>query len=249
MSAALAEQQIAELPQPPSIDPMEYVSPEEFHKVQADYQRKLKDWKGKQPVRNFRLRPNAGHHVQRDPDGRERTYKAIEGKVIQSRLNLAETWPEKFECVDAYASSDQNPYLLVPAPGELPEDFQRRMDRLKTQNKLTAAVAESAKMGGAGHIPSLQDLDPTGFDSQGVETRGLGEKPHPTNQVSSPTAPPPISTLPIVNQAPRAKNVDFDKMTVAQLKVWAEDNEVTLSPNLNDKAKIILEIRRGLDVK
>jgi len=207
-------------PSPPSEVEIALADDPELAKrrLHRDYQRQLAMWKDVQPWMTFRLKQGAGHHLNLDPDGVERFYRAVEGKSILSKLNLADQWPEKFERIDGYAAS-QNPYVEVPAPGELPEEFQRRMARLKAQGKMIAASAEATLAG----VPA------------------------------NPTLIQPESTAPVHNQQasppPSRQQADFDKMTVPQLKKYAEDNEITLSPGIQDKAKIIVEIRRGFDVK
>ena len=52
---------------------------------------------------------------------------------MESADNLAVLYPEKFERADQYNDPSKNPYLTQMAPGELQEDYERRMARLKGQ--------------------------------------------------------------------------------------------------------------------
>lgn len=98
-------------------------------------------------IRPFRLRQRSpdgqpvGKHIQIDPrvkrnqgESDESYRKRAEtlyfpGDVVESTTDLASNMPEKFERADSY----QDPNRVEMAPGELPEDFERRKARLLAQ--------------------------------------------------------------------------------------------------------------------
>lgn len=97
-----------------------------------------------------------GKHVQADPKIAKREGESHEaylkrattiyfpGDVVESQDDLAVLYPEKFERADQYNDPGKNPYLTQMAPGELPEDFERRMARLRGQDQKAAAVVSNA---------------------------------------------------------------------------------------------------------
>lgn len=111
-------------------------------------------------LRPFRLKYRSpdgypvGKHVQPDPKIPRKSGEDFEayikrantvyfpGDTVESLDDLAVLYPEKFERADNYMDPSKNPFLTQMAPGELPEDFERRMARLRGQDqKAEAAVA------------------------------------------------------------------------------------------------------------
>lgn len=105
----------------------------------------------KRELRPFRLKHRSpdgypvGKHVQPDPriamrpgeDFEEYLKRAntvyFPGDIVESLDDLAAHYPEKFERADQYSDPTKNIYLTQMAPGELQEDFERRMARLAGQ--------------------------------------------------------------------------------------------------------------------
>lgn len=114
--------------------------------------------KREQVLRPFRLKLRSfdgqpvGKHIQNDPkvarlpgesyeDYTERAETIyFPGDIVESYEDLASQSPEKYERADGYTDPNANPYLNQMAPGELPEDFERRMARLRG----SAPVANTA---------------------------------------------------------------------------------------------------------
>lgn len=115
-------------------------------------------------LRPFRLKHRSpdgypvGKHVQPDPRIARRAGEDFEayckrvntvyfpGDTVESLDDLAVLYPEKFERADNYTDPSKNPFLTQMAPGELPEDFERRMARLKAQQ-------EGQNLGGPVPVP------------------------------------------------------------------------------------------------
>lgn len=113
-------------------------------------------------LRPFRLKYRSpdgypvGKHVQADPrierkpgESREAHVKRattiyFPGDTVESTEDLAAQYPEKFERGDSYQDPLKNPFLTQMAPGELPEDFERRMARLKAQQTGVTPPASTA---------------------------------------------------------------------------------------------------------
>jgi len=69
----------------------------------------------------FRLLPGSGRHSQRGPDGKTRIYLADEDAVIESDLDLAAKFPNKFERLDPIQPvGDPDGDPQAEAPGEDP---------------------------------------------------------------------------------------------------------------------------------
>ncbi len=93
-----------------------------------------------------------GKHVQPDPKAVRRAGEDHEtfckrtntvyfpGDIVESLDDLATLYPEKFERADNYQDPNMNPFLTQMAPGELQEDFERRMARLAAQQGGTPPV-------------------------------------------------------------------------------------------------------------
>lgn len=113
-------------------------------------------------LRPFRLKYRSpdgypvGKHVQADPKMPRKPGETDEGflkrattiyfpgDVVESFDDLNALYPEKFERADAYNDPTKNPYLTQMAPGELQEDFERRMARLQGQDQKAEAAASQA---------------------------------------------------------------------------------------------------------
>lgn len=152
-----------------------------------------------------------GKHVQPDPRVARRPGEDFEeyvkrantvyfpGDTVESLDDLSILYPEKFERADQYQDPTKNIYLTQMAPGELQEDFERRMARLKGQQA-------GDNLGGPINI-DLDDLK-----KQVAKHSGVDHKQE--------------SDIPVAKQPHRLAHLKLEQMTAKQLQEIIDAEEI-----------------------